>query len=199
MSHGAEPLRSSVTLPAQSRARVKGLLTVCLALAASLLVLYLTTRYRTELHSMGHTGYVGLFIISLIGNATIIIPAPVFVMACAAGMVYGPVMVGLVSGLGASLGELTGYYTGYGGSAVIPSGQLYQRMEQFMRRHGMLAIFLLAVVPNPIFDVGGMIAGALKMSVLKFILAAWLGKAIRLGATAYICLGGLPFLQQLFH
>ena len=197
MSQDVESVSPAVSLPVKSRARLKGLLTLCLALAVSLLIVYLTTRFHAELRSLGHAGYLGLFVISVIGNATIIIPAPVFVVACAAGMVYGPVMVGLISGLGAALGELTGYYAGYGGSAVIPEGKLYLQMEQFMRRHGTLAIFFLAAIPNPIFDVGGMIAGALQMPVLKFVLAAWLGKALRLGITAYICLGGLPFLQNL--
>ncbi len=197
MSQEARPLRPAAPLPAKSRARLKGLLTLFLAVTVSLLIVYLTTRFHAELRSVGHAGYLGLFLISVIGNATIVIPAPVFVMACAAGMVYGPAAVGLISGLGAALGELTGYYAGYGGSAVIPAGRLYARMEQFMRRHGMLAIFLLAAVPNPVFDVGGITAGVLKMPVLKFLIAAWLGKVLRLGATAYVCLGGLPFLQQL--
>jgi membrane protein YqaA with SNARE-associated domain len=197
MSENVEPARSAdQSLPDQSRARWKGVLMAFLAVGFSLLVVYLTTRYHNELRGLGRAGYLGLFVISILGNATIIIPAPVFVLACAAGMVYGPIPVGLISGLGAALGELTGYYAGYGGSSVIPEGKWYQRLERFMSRHGMLTIFLLAAIPNPLFDVGGMIAGALKMPVLKFIIAAWVGKALRLGLMAFICLGGLPFLQR---
>jgi membrane protein YqaA with SNARE-associated domain len=179
--------------------RLKGIVMVTLAVAVSIIIVLLTTHYRHELQRLGDAGYLGLFIVSVIGNATIIIPAPVFVVACAAGMVYGPLPVGIVSGLGAALGELTGYYAGYGGAAVIPEGKWYRRMEEFMRQHGMLAIFLLAAIPNPLFDVGGMIAGILQMPVLKFVLAAWLGKAIRLGVMAYVCMGGLPFLQRLLN
>jgi membrane protein YqaA with SNARE-associated domain len=184
--------------PAKAPSRVKGILTFLLAVGISLTIVFLTTRFHHELRGVGNAGYLGLFVISVIGNATIIIPAPVFVMACVAGTIYGPVGVGLVAGLGAALGELTGYYAGYGGAAVIPEGRLYLRLEAFMRRHGILTIFLLAAIPNPIFDMGGMLAGILKMPVLKFVAAAWLGKAIRLGVTAWVCMGGLPFLQQLF-
>jgi membrane protein YqaA with SNARE-associated domain len=184
--------------PAKPTARIKGLITVALALAVSGFIIYITYRYRGEIQNLGNAGYIGLFVVSILGNATIIIPAPAFVVACAAGIVYGPVSVGIISGLGASLGELTGYYVGYGGAAVIPEGRLYRRLEAFMRQHGMLAIFLLAAIPNPIFDVGGMIAGILKMPVLKFVAAAWLGKAIRLGLMAFACMGGLPLLRQLF-
>lgn len=197
MSQDAEPLSPANTISAKPRARLKGLFTLFLALAFSLLIVFLTTRFHAELRGMGRAGYLGLFAISVLGNATIIIPAPVFVVACAAGMIYGPIVVGVISGLGAALGELTGYYAGLGGSSVVPEGKWYERLELFMRRHGMLAIFMLAAIPNPLFDVGGMIAGVLQMPVLKFVVAAWLGKALRLGLTAYICLGGLPFLQHL--
>jgi membrane protein YqaA with SNARE-associated domain len=199
MSQDAEPLDPVTTpVPEKTSARWKGVLTLFLAVAFSMLIVFLTTRFHAQLRGLGQAGYLGLFVISILGNATIIIPAPVFVVACAAGMVYGPLLVGLISGLGSALGELTGYYAGYGGSSVIPEGQWYQKLEQFMRRHGMLAIFLLAAIPNPLFDVGGLIAGILKMPVLKFIAAAWVGKAIRLSLMAFICMGGLPFLQQLF-
>jgi membrane protein YqaA with SNARE-associated domain len=197
MSQDVESLSPAATpAPEKSRARWKGVLTVLLAIAFSLLVVYLTTRYHAELRGLGRAGYLGLFLISILGNATIIIPAPVFVVACAAGMIYGPLVVGLISGLGSAIGELTGYYAGYGGSSVIPEGKLYEKLAQFMREHGILAIFILAVVPNPLFDVGGMIAGILKMPVLRFLFAAWIGKAVRLGVMAYLCLGGLPFLQH---
>jgi membrane protein YqaA with SNARE-associated domain len=135
----------------------------------------------------------------MIGNATLIIPAPVFVVACAAGMVYGPLQVGVIAAAGAAIGELTGYIAGYGGEAIIPEGKLYHRLQAFMQRRGMLAIFLLGAIPNPIFDVGGLIAGAMKMPVWKFLLAAWLGKTIRLGFTAWACLAGIPWLQQIFR
>ncbi|MCL5997974.1 MAG: VTT domain-containing protein [Chloroflexi bacterium] len=185
--------------PAPSASRLKGVVTLLLAVAVSVTIIVITTHYRNDLQKLGNAGYIGLFLVSIIGNATIIIPAPAFVVACAAGIVYGPVLVGLIAGLGASLGELTGYYAGYGGAAVLPEGKLYRRLEDFMRRHGMLAIFILAAIPNPLFDVGGMIAGILKMPVIRFVVAAWLGKALRLGVTAYACMGGLPFLQQLMN
>ena len=187
----------AVTIPQPgSASRIKGVITMFVMVVSSVLIIFITTRYRNDIQQLGNAGYIGLFLVSIIGNATIVIPAPVFVVACAAGMVYGPIYVGLISGFGAALGELTGYYAGRGGAAVIPTGKLYNRLEEFMRRRGMLAIFLLAAIPNPIFDIGGIIAGALHMKVWQFIIAAALGKALRLGVMAYICLGGIPFLQQ---
>lgn len=186
------------TNDAPRTSRTVQILLLILAVGISLAIVWFTNHYQEELRNLGNYGYLGLFVISIIGNATLIIPAPVFVVACAAGVIYGPIGVGLVAGLGSALGELTGYMAGYGGEAIIPEGKLYHRLQAFMRRHGMLAIFLLGAIPNPIFDVGGLIAGAMKMPVWKFLLAAWVGKSIRLGVTAWACLAGIPWLQQVF-
>ncbi len=187
-----------MTREAKRPSRVGRLLTLVLAIAISLAIIWLTQRYQEELKNLGDAGLIGLFVVSIVGNATLIIPAPVFVVACAAGLAFGPIQVGIVSGAGAALGEITGYMAGYGGEAVLPEGKLYQRLHAFMERHGMLAIFLLAAIPNPIFDVGGIIAGVLKMPVWKFLMAAMIGKAIRLGLTAVACQSGIPWLQGIF-
>jgi membrane protein YqaA with SNARE-associated domain len=180
------------------KSRALQLITLLLAVGISLAIIVITNQYREQIQSLGNAGYLGLFVISIIGNATLFFPAPVFIVACAAGLALGPIPVGIVAGAGAAIGELTGYLAGYGGEAILPEGKLYQRLHAFMDRHGMLAIFLLAAVPNPIFDVGGLIAGVLKMPVWKFLLAAITGKSIRLGFTAWACLSGIPFLQQIF-
>ena len=174
------------------------ILLLLLAVGLSLAIVWFTYQYQHELRHLGQYGYLGLFIMSILGNATLIIPAPVFVMACAAGLIYGPLGVGIVAGIGSAIGEMTGYMAGAGGKALIPKGRFYEQLHQFMRHHGMLAIFLLAAIPNPIFDVGGIIAGALQMKGWKFLLATALGKSLRLGITAWACQSGLPVLQQLF-
>ena len=188
-----------MTTDAKKPSHLGRLLTLIFAVGLSLAIIWLTNRYQAEIQSWGEAGLLGLFVVSAIGNATLIIPAPVFVVACAAGLVYGPVQVGLVAAAGAAIGELTGYLAGFGGEAIIPEGRLYHWLQNFMRRHGMLAIFLLGAIPNPIFDVGGLIAGVMKMPVWKFLIAAWAGKTIRLGLTAWACLAGIPWLQQIFR
>jgi membrane protein YqaA with SNARE-associated domain len=178
--------------------RTQQILLLLLAVGISLAIVWLTNQYQAELRNLGNYGYLGLFVISIIGNATLILPAPVFVVACAAGLVYGPIGVGLVAGVGSAIGELTGYMAGAGGKALIPQGKRYLQLTHFMQRHGMLTIFLLGAIPNPIFDVGGIIAGVLQMKAWRFLLAAALGKSIRLGVTAWACQSGLPLLEQLF-
>jgi membrane protein YqaA with SNARE-associated domain len=48
-----------------------------------------------------------------------------------------------------------------------------------MRKAGVPILFALALVPNPIFDVGGIMAGVLRIPPWAFILVTWAGKSIR--------------------
>jgi membrane protein YqaA with SNARE-associated domain len=139
---------------------------------------------RGHIRQFAVYGYPGVFLISLLGNATLILPAPSFAVVFAVGGALNPLGVGIAAGLGAALGEMTGYLAGIGGRAVIEDRPLYHRLADWMRRAGMLAVFLLALIPNPAFDVGGMMAGALGMPVWRFLLAGWAGKSIRFALLA---------------
>ncbi len=167
-----------------------------LAIVISVAVILLSARFRDALIAFGQLGLLGLFVLSVVGNATVLIPAPAFVVACAAAPIYGVLATGLVAGVGSAVGEMTGYMAGYGGTAVLPQGKLYQRMHDLMERFGPFMIFAMALFPNPIFDVGGLVAGVLKMHPLAFFLATAAGKAMRLTLVALACNGGLPLLMQ---
>ena len=169
------------------RVRQIGLLILVVAISAA--ILYVTAHYRHELARLGEAGLAGLFVVSLLGNATVIVPAPTFVMACAGGSLFGPIQSGIVSGLGAGLGELTGYMAGVGGKAIIPPGKWTTRLEGFIRRNGMVTVFALAAIPNPLFDIGGMLAGMTRMPVWKFIVATVLGKSLRFTLLGLGCAG----------
>ncbi len=164
-------------------------------IAAALLAILITITLvvlRKQIAQLGVYGYSGVFLISLLGNATVIFPAPSFAIVFAVGGALEPLSVGISAGVGAAIGEMTGYLAGVGGRGVFEDRQLYQRLAGWMQEHGMLAVFILAVIPNPIFDVGGMVAGALRMPAWKFLLAAALGKSIRfyiLALSGHLLLG----------
>ncbi len=177
----------------RARARQIGLLILVVAVSAGVLIL--TAHYRHELAQLGQAGLLGLFVVSLLGNATVIVPAPTFVMACAGGTLFGPIQSGIVSGLGAGLGELTGYMAGVGGKAIIPPGKWTNRLEGFIRKNGFVTVFSLAAIPNPLFDVGGMLAGITRMPVWQFILATVIGKSVRFTLLGLGCAGFFSTLQ----
>jgi membrane protein YqaA with SNARE-associated domain len=124
-------------------------------------------------------GYFANFLVSLISSATVIIPAPSFALVLLTGGVLNPIGVGIAAGVGAALGELTGYLAGWSGQKIWHQRSLYQKVQRVMERYGLLIIFVMAFVPNPIFDIGGMIAGAMRIPVWQFLLVCCLGKSLR--------------------
>ena len=134
---------------------------------------------REQLQQFQDYGYFGIFMTSLIGNASIALPIPSLFFTFVGGGTFNWVIVGLVSGIGEALGESTGYLAGYGGSAIIENRKLYTRMKYWMENHGMLTLFTLAVIPNPFFDIAGIVAGASRYGYHKFLFSCWMGKTIK--------------------
>jgi len=141
-------------------------------------------RHPERLLELKNYAYWGAFLISLIGNATVILPGAVLPILSTIGVVLypvtgpsGPIIVGLVGGIGAAIGEMTGYMVGYSGRGIVERANLYNRLVKWLRRWGTLTIFILSLVPF-FFDLAGIAAGALRFPLWKFILACWLGRTI---------------------
>lgn len=166
---------------APSKKGYRPLLAVVLAVVITLAI----ALFRHELARFSRYGYPGVFIVSLLGNATVILPAPSLAVVFGMGGVLNPLLVGLVAGVGEALGELTGYLAGYGGRAVIEDREMYSRLEGWMRRRGSATIFVLSVIPNPIFDLAGIAAGVLRFPLQRFLLSCWVGKTIKTTAFAF--------------
>jgi membrane protein YqaA with SNARE-associated domain len=114
----------------------------------------------------------------------LILPAPSFAIVLVAGAILNPFWVGIIAGLGAATGEMTGYLAGLSGQGVIAQRPAFARIQRWMSRAGPWVIVGLAVVPNPFFDVGGILAGVMRMPLWKFFLACWLGKSARFALLA---------------
>jgi membrane protein YqaA with SNARE-associated domain len=180
--------------------RLRQMLPLLAAILITIIVGGLGVYYRAELMSLGRYGLIGIFLINLINNATVILPAPFGIaLTCLFAGVAHPLLVAVAGGLGSAVGEFTAYMAGSGGNAVIPHGRIYRLMRYYIRKAGVVFIFLLAAIPNPLFDVGGLIAGALKMPPLVFLAATFAGKTVRYVLIVYGCLGGLPLLGHLLR
>lgn len=161
--------------------------------------------FDVSLAQLNTYGYVGLFLISLISAASIVLPMPGAAAIAGAGALLDPVlgipvpiMVGLVAGLAEALGEFTGYAAGYGGSALFRDRPIYPRVKGWMERRGTLTMFLLSCIPNPLVDVAGVAAGAVQMRIWRFFVGVFSGKVVK---NIYLSSGGLigaEIIQRLF-
>jgi uncharacterized membrane protein YdjX (TVP38/TMEM64 family) len=154
-----------------------------LILVISLSILLFT--FRNEFRHLGVYGYPGIFIISIIANATIIVPIPGIIITTAMGAVFNPFGVALAAGAGSAIGELTGYLAGFGGQVIIEKKDWYERVMKWMKKYGDVTIFTLSLIPNPLFDLAGMAAGTLKLPVWRFLFACFLGKLLKMLIFAY--------------
>jgi uncharacterized membrane protein YdjX (TVP38/TMEM64 family) len=152
---------------------------------------------RDQAAQLARYGYPGIFLLSILANATIILPAPGLAIVFTAGGVFPPLGVGLAAGAGATLGELSGYMAGFGGQAIVGNQVLYNRFEAYMKRYGGPAITLLAFIPSPFFDMAGIAAGALRMPVLQFLVWCFLGKLPKMVLFAYAGAYSIDWLIQL--
>lgn len=158
-----------------------------LALLFSITLTVLVVVFRNEIVRFKTWGYAGVFIINLLGNATVLFPIPSLAINFAGGSVLNPFLVGLVAGIAEPIGELTGYLAGFGGSAMFETKPRYARVKGWMQKRGFLTVFVLSAIPNPLFDMAGMAAGALRFPLWKFLVSCWLGKTLK--ATVIALLG----------
>jgi uncharacterized membrane protein YdjX (TVP38/TMEM64 family) len=158
---------------------VRALLPFSLALLVSLGVILLFTRFQDKIETLKGYGYLGAFFIGLLSNATVILPAPSLAFTTALGVALNPLLVGIAAGAGEALGEMTGYLGGISGKAIIENHAHYALIKDSMVRYGERAFFLLALIPNPLFDLAGIAAGVVRFSIWRFLLSVWAGKTLK--------------------
>ena len=148
--------------------------------------------------TLTQAGYGGVALASLVASAGLIIPVPALGAVCAGGVFLNPVFLGLIAGTSETIGELTGYFLGYSGRDVATKSRLYNRLEPLVRRRGWLPLFLVSLVPNPIFDIIGIAAGALRYPLWSFLSVVWVGKTLKFLTFAYACKYSLAWLTEVF-
>jgi membrane protein YqaA with SNARE-associated domain len=143
-----------------------------------------------DVERWGSLGYLGVFLLSLLSSATILVPSVALGAALKFGAadVLNPMLVGLVAGIAAGIGESTGYLAGRSGAelARMEERRSYQRIAGWVEQRGSMTVFLLAAVPLPLIDLAGIAAGALRMSFWRFQSACIAGKVIRFVPVALI-------------
>lgn len=173
-----------------------------------------------------HYGYLGGFLVSIMGGITIV-PVPSLIAIFTLGGVLNPVYVGLVSGLGEALGGITVYLTGAGGGVVwskLRSRQptfddqprpgydivtpvqsklhsrwqtLYNRLAGSVgRRRGFWLVFIASAMVFSPFYFAALAAGTLHMGLKRFFLVTWAGKTVKGLMVAYAGYWGLYLLLQ---
>jgi uncharacterized membrane protein YdjX (TVP38/TMEM64 family) len=153
---------------------------------------------RDRVEEFAAFGYPGIFLVALMANATVFLPAPGVAVVFAMGNVFNPLGVALAAGAGGALGELSGYLAGFSGQAVIERTDVYGRIHPWVVKYGLWAILILSAIPNPFFDIAGVAAGIAKMSLRRFLVACWIGQTIKMAFFAFAGYYSLDWLMSRF-
>jgi membrane protein DedA with SNARE-associated domain len=179
-----QPLIAQVTQPQTfnkpgSSKFLMNLLRILALFAVVGITLYIYS-VRDRVEQFAAYGYPGIFLIALLANATILLPAPGVALIYAMGAIFNPLAVGLAAGLGGAIGEISGYLAGFSGQAVVERTDIYNRIKPWVDRYGGWAILVLSVIPNPFFDLAGIAAGIAKMPLPTFLLFTGIGQLIKM-------------------
>ena len=156
-----------------------------LVTAANIGIYFLKIDYRI----FGAYAYLGVFIVTLIANATTIVPVPyITIVACIAGQSDSLVLVALAGALGSALGESVAFFIGRSGRAIAEETRFYTWVSRQMQHpwRAFVVLFALAAPINPAFDIAGLAAGALGVPYWMFFAAVFLGRMIRFGLLALL-------------
>jgi membrane protein YqaA with SNARE-associated domain len=154
-------------------------------------------RFSIPIERLGLVAYLVIFVVTLASNASILAPVFIYIsLMIAAAKFLDPVLVALVASVAGALGETSGYYAGYLGKRIVRVENTpgYEKLVAWMKKYGALGIFLLSLQPILPFDVAGLLAGASKLPLWKFILPCWAGKFPKY---LVVCFLGEEFLRLL--
>jgi membrane protein YqaA with SNARE-associated domain len=143
-------------------------------------------------------GYAGAFLVSILGNISIFIPVPFALVIYAFGSILNPLALGIVAGIGSTIGELSAYLIGVGGRKIIQEryGQKLDAIREIIRKYGVVAIFLSALLPIP-DDLILIPLGMMRYDIKKTFLAMLTGKTIMCIFLAYAGFYSLSIVKQI--
>lgn len=184
-----------------------GALSIILTIALSVLIV-LHLDFIQELEGYG---YLGGFLISMVGGALVVIPVPMIPMQFALGGVLapwigppllGPFWTGLVCAAGETAGAATVYLTGRGAGTPMAHVQegwrqrTYNWLMRMVKRRGSLTLFALSAIMNPFYYPISLVYGATRFGLQRYAAIAFLGKLVKCNFVAY---AGYFGLRGIFH
>ncbi len=146
-------------------------------------------------------GYLGIFLVSLLGATSIFIPIPstVVIFIISGSSAFEPLWIAVAAGLGAVLGEFSGYLIGLGGRRVI-SEKYKKKMDILMRlfkKYGPVVIFGFALTPLP-DDLLFIPLGVMRYGIVQAFIPALLGKFLSNLIIAYAGRFSIEIIRDIF-
>ena len=134
----------------------------------------------------GPQAYVAGFIINAVSSATIMIPVPGLAVLLVMAKELDPIMLGVAAGVGGAVGDLVGYWIGARGRGTLENVRAYRFARRQMERFGGAVVLAFALVPVLPMDAIGIVAGATRYPLARYIAFTAAGKILLLVSTFYL-------------
>lgn len=178
-----------MTQPDRRLVWVRPALIGLVAVALNVLAYYLIPDDFVE--RLGAFGYLGVFVVTLVANATVVVPVPYYGLVARLAQELSLPGVMVAGALGSTLGEMVAFFIGRSGRSAVADTPFYRWVQRQMSRpvRAFLVLFALSAPPNPAFDVAGLTAGAMGVPLWMFFTSVFLGRLIRLAIIALVGVG----------
>ena len=134
---------------------------------------------REEISQVSELSYLGIIAVCFLANATVFLPSPSLMVVASCALILNPFLVAFCGAFGSALGELVGYAAGNVGGEISPKFRALAESLTQKIRHDWLLVFLLALLPLPLFDVVGVYSGGKRMNLWLFLFVCLLGKFLK--------------------
>ena len=130
----------------------------------------------------GNYGYLGVFLVTLLANATVFVPVPDPGVVAKLAADLNVAGVAILGAAGSVTGETTAFLVGRAGKAVVEETRFYLWLKRQLRTplRTFVVLFMLSAPPNPFFDVAGLTAGSLGVPYSIFVVATFTGRLVRM-------------------
>ncbi len=160
---------------------------LCLWLGSANIASVIAAKQGAFVHLVMSLGLVGLFLVSVVDSSFVPLPIPGItdlMLIFYAAQHKNPYLLVAVASVASALGGWISYGVGHkGGMAFIEKRtpkRIFARVSGWMESHSILAVALPAILPPPMpLSPFVLAAGALKMSLKKFMIAFSISRLIR--------------------
>ena len=188
---------------------ILGVLSLVLAIALCVVAVYYKD-YLLGAKYIATYGLLGMLIVAFLGGSLlsmIAIPVPYWMFVFTLPSVLAPkfqlgapVLVGIVSGVGAGLGQLLTFLLGYGSRDLSQklayrfNRGVYDRALIWAQQHGSLAVFIMSALINPFHLPMTIAMASLRYPAWKFFIFSLLGNTLKSTIIAFCGYFGLTSL-----
>ena len=144
-------------------------------------------------------GYAGALLAGFLGTSIPFFPSFILIPLMATQL--NPLIVGVISGIGAGLGQYLHYYIGLGGRHLFsPENRArFERWRDRYGKHGAWLILLLAATPLTPDDIVWIPLGLMRYPKKKALAAGIVGKTILSLVYAFAGYYGWPMIDELLN